>query len=517
MRRLNQFCGILLAMLMAASMLSVTAFAKEYTYQATIYAGNQGRFSSGVDIRVNNKKSGSGYQIDRSGTDKIVITGLKKGDVVSIDVAAPGAVVLESGSKYYVKGLRDSGEDNGKAGQGAFRVDRDRDFVVAYGMRAQETSYTVRYETVDGMTLDASQTYYGNVGDKPVTAYHYIEGYMPLSYNLTKTLSEDPTENAMTFLYVPEQGEEIVIRVPGEIIEEHIPGKTVTVNVPGPVIVQRPSNSGTPSVSDGANSGQTAGDNGQAAGNNGQSSDSGGQAQDGSQNQAGQDNQAQNGGNSASNQGNQAQQGGTDPNGSQNTVPGTTDPAGSDNQLPGMNQGANGDPGQTGGQSQGTGNGQGTASKPVDLPGIGGHGSRDDGSAAGTGQDPASGTADPNASYKPGGSRDVIISSNYEPSQLVDLDENPFGVPMDDAPDADDGMDDMNDGQGGDENENHDQAQDGMNENQDGTGTGNMEPEKKGLPVVPIVIGAAVLVLIIVGGVLFAYKRQQGSKDGDGE
>lgn len=507
MRRLNKFCSILLAMLMAASMLSVTALAKEYTYQATIYAGNQGRFSSGVDIRVNNKKSGSGYQIDRSGTDKILITGLKKGDVVSIDVAAPGAVVLESGSKYYVKGLRDSGEDNGKAGQGAFQVDRDRDFVVAYGMKAQETSYTVRYETVDGMTLDASQTYYGNVGDKPVTAYHYIEGYMPLSYNLTKTLSEDPTENAMTFLYVPEQGEEIVIRVPGEIIEEHIPGKTVTVNVPGPVIVQRPSNSGTPSASDGANSDQIAGNNGQSAGNNGQSPDNNGQAagqtQGGSQNQA--------------SQGNQAQQGGTDPNGGQDTASGTTDPAGSDNQLPGLDQGTSSNPGQTGGQSQGTGNGQGTASKPVDLPGIGGHGSRDDGSAAGTGQDPAAGTADPNASYKPGGSRDVIISSNYEPSQLVDLDENPSGVPMDDAPDADDGMDDMNDGQGGDENENHDQAQDGMNENQDGTGTGNMEPEKKGFPVVPIIIGAVVLVLLIVGGVLFAYKRQQGSKDGDSE
>lgn len=514
MRRLNKFCSILLAMLMAASMLSVTAFAKEYTYQATIYAGNQGRFSSGVDIRVNNKKSGSGYRIDRSGTDKIVITGLKKGDVVSIDVAAPGAVTMESGSKYYVKGLRDSGEDNDRAGQGAFRVDRDRDFVVAYGMKAQETSYTVHYETVDGMILDAMQTYYGNVGDKPVTAYHYIEGYMPLSYNLTKTLSENPSENDMTFLYVPEQGEEIVIRVPGEIIEEHIPGETVTVNVPGPVIVQRPSSSGTPAVSDGTDNGQIAGNNGQPADNNGQLA---GQTQGGDQNQASQGNQAQNGDSNTTSQGNQAQQGGADPSGGQSNTPGTTDPVGNNSQLPGLNQGANSNQGQ----SQGTNNGQGTASKPVDLPGIGGHGSRDDGNATGTGQDPAGGTTDSDASYKPGGSRDVIISSNYEPSQLVDLDENPSGVPMDDAPDANNGMDDMNDGQGDGQgdgaDENHDQAQDGMNENQDGTGTGNMEPEKKGLPIVPIVIAAVVLVLLIVGGVLFAYKRQQGSKDGDGE
>ena len=44
----------------------------------------------------------------------------------------------------------------------------------------------------------------------------------------------------MTFVYVPEKGPDVTIRVPGPVVEEHIPGGTVTVDVPGPVIVQRP-------------------------------------------------------------------------------------------------------------------------------------------------------------------------------------------------------------------------------------------------------------------------------------
>lgn len=475
-------CAVMALGLMAGPMAG-TAYADEYTYQATVYAGNHGTFGNALDIRVNNRKSGSGYRIERSGNSKIVISGLKKGDVVSIDVTAPGAVAMDPDSIYYVKGLRDSGMDNSEAGYGAFRVDRDRDFVVAYGMRNRETSYTVYYQTAEGAVLEPAHTYYGNVGDKPVAAYRYIEGYMPLTYNLTKTLSENPAENAMTFIYVPEKGPDVTIRVPGPVIEDHVPGGTVTVNVPGPVIVQNPSPSQSGGQAQDSNGGNQSGGQNPAQDPNG---DNGGQS--GGQNQA-QDPNGDNGGQSGGQ--NQAQ----DPNG--------------------------GNGGQSGGQNQAQGpnggNGGGQSGTQVDLPGIGGHGSRDDGNGQaggqeGDGSEPGGQTG---TEYKPGGSRDVIISSNYEPSEIVDLDENPSGVPMDEIPDGQD-PDGQDPAQGDTPGDAYDEAQDGMNENQDGTGTGNMAPEKSGFPVAIIVVAVVLVLGGAVAAVLVAYKKQQGA-GGDGD
>ena len=36
-----------------------------------------------------------------------------------------------------------------------------------------------------------------------MVAYHYIEGYQPQAYNLTKTLSANEAENVFTFVYQP--------------------------------------------------------------------------------------------------------------------------------------------------------------------------------------------------------------------------------------------------------------------------------------------------------------------------
>ena len=65
-------CAIMAVGFMAGPLAHV-AYADEYTYQATIYAGNHGRFSNALDIRVNNKNSGSGYRIERGSGDKITI------------------------------------------------------------------------------------------------------------------------------------------------------------------------------------------------------------------------------------------------------------------------------------------------------------------------------------------------------------------------------------------------------------------------------------------------------------
>ena len=49
--------------------------------------------------------------------------------------------------------------------------------------RESLAEYTVNYVDANGNKLADSKTYYGNVGDEPVIAYLYIDGYIPSSYN----------------------------------------------------------------------------------------------------------------------------------------------------------------------------------------------------------------------------------------------------------------------------------------------------------------------------------------------
>ena len=52
-----------------------------------------------------------------------------------------------------------------------------------------------------GTPLLESQTFYGAVGDRPVVAFQYVDGYQPQAYNLTGTLSSNEAENVFTFTY----------------------------------------------------------------------------------------------------------------------------------------------------------------------------------------------------------------------------------------------------------------------------------------------------------------------------
>ena len=157
--------------------------AESYTYKATVYAGNHGKII------------GEG--------DKVVIEGLKYGDKFSY--TAQLNVELPADSKYYVKGLRLSGRDNNEAEAdetAVFTVTGDMDFVVAYGIKGDQVSYTVKYVDESGKSLAADDVFYGNVGDKPVVAYKFIDGYAPKALGLTKTLSKNAAENVFTFVYV---------------------------------------------------------------------------------------------------------------------------------------------------------------------------------------------------------------------------------------------------------------------------------------------------------------------------
>ena len=177
-----------------------TAFAaeggneKEYTYTVTLSAGNQGTFNGTGGVHV----IGGSAQI--SGGDAIRITGLRAGDVVVLDATA-GMVDLKNGDKYYIKGVRESGRDNNTVADSAFTVTKDAEYVVAYGIQGDMVSYTVNYQDGGGNELAPSRTYYGAVGDKPVIAYQYIEGYRPDAHNLTKTLGKNEADNVFTFTY----------------------------------------------------------------------------------------------------------------------------------------------------------------------------------------------------------------------------------------------------------------------------------------------------------------------------
>ena len=98
--------------------------------------------------------------------------------------------------------------------------------MVAYGVLTEPVQYTIRYHNASGQELAPSETYYGNVGDRPVIAYQYIEGYQPQAYNLTKTLSADPEENMFTFIYTPLPRDTIYTGTTTTVVSEAGPSGT---------------------------------------------------------------------------------------------------------------------------------------------------------------------------------------------------------------------------------------------------------------------------------------------------
>ena len=187
------------ALIMVAGIFSQSTNAKafSYTYTVTFSAGGQGSINGGIQVR---KASGNSSSVSiESKGDKVVVNGLEYGDVISCD--AQGNVSLNENSKYYVKGIRLSGRDNNTVAQSAFLVSGDQDYVVAYGIPGELAEYTVNYVDANGNKLADSKTYYGNVGDEPVIAYLYIDGYIPSNYNQSGKLVSDVSKNIFNFVY----------------------------------------------------------------------------------------------------------------------------------------------------------------------------------------------------------------------------------------------------------------------------------------------------------------------------
>ena len=157
-----------------------------YGYKVTLYTGNQGTINSQNEMSIN----------------------VSKGQMVSLDLSQ---IELPQDSKYYVKGIRLSGHDSvDNLDPATFVVNGDLDYVVVYGVKGNQVAYTIRYVDENGKQLSEDTVLYGNVGDKPVVAYKYIDSYIPQSYALTKTLVENEKENVFTFTYKPGETGEII-------------------------------------------------------------------------------------------------------------------------------------------------------------------------------------------------------------------------------------------------------------------------------------------------------------------
>lgn len=156
------------------------AHAEGYDYTITLYAGNG--------------------TID--GQDSVVVGTYGYNDQATIDWTKYD--ITPPDDRYYVKGVRLAGHDDASVSSPSFKVKENAQYVVAYGLKKDQTNYTVNYVDVDGNQLLKSQTFQGNVGDKPVVAYQYIEGYQPKNaLNMTGTLSKNEAANVFTFVYEP--------------------------------------------------------------------------------------------------------------------------------------------------------------------------------------------------------------------------------------------------------------------------------------------------------------------------
>ena len=233
-----------------------------YTYKVTIFAGNQGGFSGTDGLAISNKDA-----VVVQTEDKLVISGLNYGDEISY--TAQTDVKLDASSKYYVKGIRLGGRDNDTVAAAAFLVRGDVDYVVAYGIKGNQVSYTVNYHDENGNEVLPSEVFYGNVGDKPVIACKYVDGYEPQASGLTKTLKENASENVLTFIYSPVRGP-----VVEDVIDTVVREEQVDVVVNQTVVVGGTESAG-PTGQGGTGTGEGAGEAGES-GETGESGEAGG-------------------------------------------------------------------------------------------------------------------------------------------------------------------------------------------------------------------------------------------------
>lgn len=164
--------AILCMLLCTLAFAPASVYADEYQYQVTVDGGLQGTVTGETKVEIAN----GGQWNPNDYMDKVTV----------------------KDKKYYLKGFQISGQEGLV---GATKIDHDTDFVAVYGIKGDTVAYTVQYLDASGKELREARTFYGNVGDKPVAAYQYIDGYQPQAYNLTGTLTSNAAANLWTFRY----------------------------------------------------------------------------------------------------------------------------------------------------------------------------------------------------------------------------------------------------------------------------------------------------------------------------
>ena len=104
------------------------------------------------------------------------------------------------GTKYYIKStVRESGKE--EEFPVSFAVERDRDFVLTYGIKGDQVTYYVRYVDANGNNVaptslipnGRSGPFVANKGDRVYVAYVEVDGYTPDAYNRTAVLNDSST------------------------------------------------------------------------------------------------------------------------------------------------------------------------------------------------------------------------------------------------------------------------------------------------------------------------------------
>jgi hypothetical protein len=224
------------------SNVNVLAAETNYTYTVTIRAAGDATFDENSirdNIRVTKVTDTADGQIETA-YNNVAITWISDGKTVMISGIGYGDRVLIEGthfiglpddSKYYIKGVRISGQD---VDTPSFEVTKDTDLVVSYGVAGNMVEYTVNYLDTDGNVCAESASYYGRIGDKPVISYRYIDGYVPQAYNLTKTLVENAADNVFNFVYAPQSTTSYAYNTVVEDTPEETPAEATPETVEEP-------------------------------------------------------------------------------------------------------------------------------------------------------------------------------------------------------------------------------------------------------------------------------------------
>ncbi len=241
MNGLKRFPALFTAGVLAAGMFmgagAKTAKAAEpYKYTVRIFAGGQGSFDGQPCLIYENVPAGAQITFSQS------------------------ELTIDHPERYHYLCLRESGKDNKDSAATiqtpSFKVTRDADYVVGYGINGDSVPYTVRYVDYDtGEERHSPEQFFGNDGEVISVGYRHIENYYPNGWNQSRTLVKGKN-NDITFYYRHIEGLETVIIDKGVTSTTGTTGKTTIVVDYGTTVTN-----GSGSNSGSSNSGSSSSNN----------------------------------------------------------------------------------------------------------------------------------------------------------------------------------------------------------------------------------------------------------------